>query len=372
MKTLRFTLVAFCITLFMSCNTTPQYHLKGTLSGQFENDYNGKTVYLLSKPNSEAVKLDSCVIVNNEFSFVREVKEPNELRWIEYTDFYSPLLFIEEEGEINIKIGDNGRTIGGTAANDSYQQFTDSLYALFVDSHIFVEELTKLQNTGELSLDKYKECDMKMEAYMNMLEDYVLDYITSHIDKPIAKYMVYEDTYFFTHPKKVKDIIDKVIKDSKSPQEEKSISYIDSALATSVGQQYKNVEGVNIVGEEVSLSNHIGRSKVVLVEFWASWCGPCRDYSPVLKQLLTKYKTTDLRVIGVTLDERKEDWIRATKEDSITWSQIAPLGKIDVGRLYGFRGIPYTMLIDDKGVIRERGTFSDIVLDKKIQALLEE
>jgi len=107
----------------------------------------------------------------------------------------------------------------------------------------------------------------------------------------------------------------------------------------------------DVNGKPVYLSKLKG--KYVLVDFWASWCGPCRSESPYLVAAHNKFKNKNFTILGVSLDDNKNDWLEAIKEDKFDWLQVSDLKGMDspVGDLYGFSAIPFNVLIDPQGKI---------------------
>lgn len=105
-------------------------------------------------------------------------------------------------------------------------------------------------------------------------------------------------------------------------------------------------------GAAVSL--HAMKGKVVLVDFWASWCRPCRQNNPALVDLHKKFKGKDFEILGVSIDKSKADWIRAIQKDRLTWPQVLDPGGWDAQSTanYGVDAIPASFLIDKEGVIR--------------------
>jgi len=95
------------------------------------------------------------------------------------------------------------------------------------------------------------------------------------------------------------------------------------------------------------------RGKYVLVDFWASWCGPCREENPNVVVAFNRFKDKNFTVLGVSLDENKQAWINAIKEDKLNWQHISDLKKwsSDATSLYGIDGIPYNVLVDPQGKI---------------------
>jgi thiol-disulfide isomerase/thioredoxin len=104
-------------------------------------------------------------------------------------------------------------------------------------------------------------------------------------------------------------------------------------------------------GKPVSLSQYKGQ--YVLVDFWASWCGPCRGENPNVVAAYKKYKNKNFTVLGVSLDEDKDAWMKAIQKDGLTWKHISDLKgwQSAVVPVYGIEGIPYNVLLDPEGKI---------------------
>jgi len=140
---------------------------------------------------------------------------------------------------------------------------------------------------------------------------------------------------------------------------------LDIAVKTAPGQPAMDFTLNDVNGKPVSLSSYKG--KYVLVDFWASWCRPCREENPSVVKAYQKYNSKGFDVLGVSLDEDKDQWQQAIKNDNLTWTHISDLKgwRSDVVSLYNVVGIPYNLLLDKNGIILGKGLFGND-LEKKL------
>lgn len=147
---------------------------------------------------------------------------------------------------------------------------------------------------------------------------------------------------------------------------------IEAARATSVGAMAPVFTQNDVNDKPVSLTDF--RGKYVLVDFWASWCGPCRGENPNVVKAYAKYKTKNFTVLGVSLDRpgKKADWLAAIKADGMEWTQVSDLKFWDneVAKQYGIRAIPQNYLIDPSGKIIGKNLRGDD-LNKKLASLFD-
>jgi peroxiredoxin len=125
----------------------------------------------------------------------------------------------------------------------------------------------------------------------------------------------------------------------------------------------------DIDGKPIKLSDFKG--KYVLIDFWASWCGPCRGENPNVVSAYAKYHDKGLEILGVSLDTKKEAWIKAIADDNLTWKHVSDLKgwKNEVGALYGIQSIPANLLIDPTGKVIAKDLRGTALTDKLAEIL---
>ena len=146
--------------------------------------------------------------------------------------------------------------------------------------------------------------------------------------------------------------------------------FLDLSKNPQVGDHYIDFTGQDAEDEEVSLSQFLG--KYTLVDFWASYCAPCREENPNLVNLFNSFQQDGFKVVGVSLDMKKDNWLKAIDQDGLPWDHIILKNPdSDAAYIYDIRGIPDNLLLDEKGVILARGLTGDF-LQKELDKLFRD
>lgn len=169
---------------------------------------------------------------------------------------------------------------------------------------------------------------------------------------------------------KTQIILDKFSPELKSSRLGQNIqSTIDAFKKTKPGNPALAFSQNNENGKLVSLSDF--RGKYVLIDFWASWCGPCRRENPNLVNLHNQFKDKKFTILGISLDINRENWLKAIKDDRLNWTQLSDLKYFDnaVAKLYAIKGIPSNILVDPEGKIIGKNLFGPQLIQRVSELL---
>jgi peroxiredoxin len=216
-------------------------------------------------------------------------------------------------------------------------------------------------------LDSLKVQATEME---NRQQDFAKQYAAAHP----ASFVAVEEllNYFSYNPnadtlQHIYNGLAPVIQSSYLGKELKAI--LDAALLTGVGRPAPVFTQADPKGRPVGLSSFKGQ--YVLIDFWASWCGPCRMENPNVLKAWRQYHSKGFTIIGVSLDDQKDKWLTAVRQDDLPWTQVSDLKgwKNEVAVQYGVEGIPMNFLLDKDGTIIARGLRGED-LERKLEALV--
>lgn len=153
---------------------------------------------------------------------------------------------------------------------------------------------------------------------------------------------------------------------------QRNFEFIKYARANIPGKPCIDFEMKGHNGEMIRLSDVYKKHKLVLIDFWASWCGACRATMPSLKKIYTDYHEKGVEVVSVSLDDNKKAWDKAYEEEKLPWVDGSNLlgWKDPVVLWYAIRGIPHKVLVDQNGIIVDNGFYQSGSLEQKIDEYL--
>lgn len=309
--------------------------------------------------------LDSAIVASNRFKFQGSINEPTR---IDLRAGYDPkdkikpsmsrdmITLFADPKEIEIKSVDSfsNATISGSPSNVEFEKLRAAAKPFEARVGSLMKQAAADKKAGnQTALD---ETETKLETLQTELKTKVYaDYIRKNPNSPLAFFALQQFSgAIVENPEKTQELFNLLPqKVQQSPDGKRMTTLIRFSKLAPVGATAPAFTQSNTEGEPISLSDYKG--KYVLVNFWASWCGPCRAQSPTLVKLYDQYKDQGFEIINVSLDKpgAKADWTEAIEKDKLTWPQVSDLRfwNNQVAQSYGVVALPQNVLVDKSGKI---------------------
>ena len=333
------------------------------IDGMAPADANGQWVYLY-KPSGQGAS-DSVQIANGRFTLERAVAEDGLIAHLVIPRSYN-LSFIPEEGIIKADLAAIAAT--GTALNDLHAQKAKVREALETETRGRLKAIRTDKNLDDKAKEEAQE--KIVNEFYGKIKPLAEADLKEHPNDAIGlialqNLLGMEDVNVAKAEALLQQAGDRLRAEESIT---KMVARLRRVEATQAGAQFVDFEGVDDANKAVRLSDYVGKGHYVLVDFWASWCGPCRREIAHLKKVRDTYTDKGLVILGTVVWDEMEDHLKAMKELEITWPQI--FNKTEATELYGIAGIPQIILFDPAGkiVARDlRGEEINKLLDKALQ-----
>ncbi len=352
-------LFLFSLTSFAVGSTSAQ---KAKVNGNFQFSEPVDMVFLSFRSGDENIT-DSSKLVNNKVSFSQNISEPTlgnlMVRFKAKEEGKRPRMdrmpLYLESGTINI-IAKDSLKFAKVTGSKSHVEFDK----LVKSEQPFNKKAAELgEQYREFSKAKDKEGMAKTEEEFDKLSDEKSEavyhrYLKTNPNSPIALYVLNQYVGYDLNVPKVEPLFKGLSdKNKKSVAGVAFSERLETARKTAVGAMAMAFTQNDTLGNSVTLASFKG--KYVLVDFWASWCGPCRAENPNVVKAFNEYKDKGFTVLGISLDQpgKHQAWMDAIHKDNLTWTQLSDLKgwKNEVSTMYGISAIPQNLLIDPSGKI---------------------
>lgn len=373
---MRFTIIALFISLFLACEQAPKnsFYLEGKAPGVF----NGMRAYLKSvNEQGRLVDKDTAIVIDERFFFEGSRKEPSlEFLFIDGIQGNAPL--IVENGTIEMTVEKDSihtSKITGTSNNEKFSSFLKDQFKLGKKQRELISVLRT--NTGSPSDSAtIKNTNEALKTLNETIANHPFNFINEHKDSYAAVIILENKTYDQQAPlSKIENSFDALPDNLKSSFYGKRITDFITAKKSektvNIGDIAPDFSAQTPDGKALALNNI--RGKVTIIDFWASWCGPCRRENPNVVKMYNKYHGKGLEIIGVSLDRngQKDRWIKAIADDNLTWHHVSNLEfwQDPIARLYNVRAIPATFILNEKGEIVAKDLRGQALEDKVAELL---
>ena len=309
------------MTVLTSCFSCKSFKVNVNLENSTD-----KTVYLERLDGGEMVKIDSAVAKENTAIFKVRQSDNNDALYIMMDSWRRPLVFFADNQDVTVT-GD-------------------------------------CQKAGEIKIEASESQEKlnKITTELNMMEDEeeihyaALKFVKENIDNPVGMYIMYRYKWAF-ELSDFNNLFEAIPADMQSSYKLAVEKYIENLKMTQPGQPYIDFTQTDLNGNIFTLSELVGKSEVIILDFWASWCPDCRKANPDLVKIYNEFKDKGLEIVSVSLDTDETAWKNAIEKDGLTWPvHVSDLKgwNNEVAQKYTIAFIPQNLIIGKNGLILEK------------------
>jgi peroxiredoxin len=345
MKNLFYLIVA--ATLIVACSQAPKFTINGFVEGLPDG-----TVYLKQRVGSESVTIDSAKSVGGKFLLKGVVGVPDMYSLVLGERKQVPVLVENKEIVIKGKADDlKNMTITGSASQDELK----ALEAKGTELNAKMKELyDKYSEAKKQSIEsEVSKLEKQLDSLDNLQSDMMKDFINGNPGSFVAPVILGRIQYGMEAEEidgYLKKFSPEVMKSNGAKSLAERVLVLQSVAVGKIAPDFTQNDSIDT---PIKLSDVYSKHEYTLIDFWASWCGPCRRENPNVVAVWKDFNAKGFHVIGVSYDTDKAKWLKAIASDQLTWSQVSDLKGWSnaTAKLYGINSIPSNLLVDKTGKI---------------------